>query len=420
MNIYKIFVAHSCILHKKLENTQNRPNNDKNTGSERIFNIYFKMQLWYNIFKVQNRGENMGCWGTGLHSNDIAEDILDMCKEIFPFVSVEEGIRMVLDEYKEIIDDTQDDDYANFWYVFADYLWKHGILTDEIKHRTLNLLENKAGMEIWYEDASQSDVKKRLAVLEKLEKQLKTQMPPQKIPKGRLSKPKFKAGDIIIFQAGPENDEYNPWLIDYRNATFMYSDPKIICCRGNLKKPLIANKKYMAILCVGSTKEQHTQYLPDLYDEKSEYAFYNYMSDKVPSVEDLQACGFLPCIRSVSEGESQKLVSYEWIYKFIFYTENFYPDAKKETTDLFVIHGTEEATRFHRLFDKKDYSKESTMVIGFTEAFERMWYERALFLNTEVQFDDLTDVNKQNPTTLIGKELRKALMREIEEDRDLE
>ncbi len=363
----------------------------------------------------------MGCWGTGLYSNDVAADILDMCREIFPFVTVEKGVKMVLEEYKEILGDSGDDDYANFWYVFSDYLWKHGILTDEIKSHTLKLLEEKAGMEIWYEDASNSDIKKRIAVLEKLKNQLKSPMPPPKIPKGRLSKPKFKAGDIIVFQAGPKGDEdHDPWSIDYRNATFMYKDPKIISCRGDLKNPLIANGKYMAILCIGSTKEQRTQYLPDLYDEKSEYAFYDYMGDKAPTAEELRSCGFLPLIRSVSEGGSQpfeqKLVRYEWIYKFIFYTENFLPDAKRETTDLFVIKGTKEAERFNRLFGEKDYSQENTMATWFTEAFDRMWEEKALFLNADVKFDDLTDENGKNPETLKDKELRLALKREIEED----
>ena len=366
----------------------------------------------------------MGCWGTGLYCNDIAEDVLDMCREIFPFLTVEEGIKMVIEEYKEILDDPEDEEYANFWYVFSDYLWKHGVLTDEIKNHTLKLLEQKAGMEIWYEDACKSDIKKRLAVLEKLENQLKSQMPQCKIPKGRLSKPKFKAGDIIVFKAGhQEDEEYNPWSIEYRGATFMYSDPRIIRCRGDFNKPLIANGKYMAILCIGSTKEQHTQYLPDLYDEKSEYAFYDYMSEKKPTFEDLRSCGFLPCISSVSEGGSQpseqKLVCYEWKYKFIFYTENFLPDAKKETTDLFVIKGTNEAERFHRVFDKKDYSQENTLKTWFTEAFNSMWEEKVLFLNAGVEFDNLTEENGKNPETLKDKELRLALKREVEEDERL-
>ena len=36
----------------------------------------------------------MGTWGTGIYSNDTAEDVRDICQEIFPFVSVEEGIRI--------------------------------------------------------------------------------------------------------------------------------------------------------------------------------------------------------------------------------------------------------------------------------------------------------------------------------------
>ena len=83
----------------------------------------------------------MGIWGTGIYSNDTAEDVRDICQEIFPFVSVEEGNRIIFQEFAELINSNlQDDDYASFWYALADWQWKHGILTEEIRIKAIGLL----------------------------------------------------------------------------------------------------------------------------------------------------------------------------------------------------------------------------------------------------------------------------------------
>ena len=39
---------------------------------------------------VNLKGEKMGTWGTGIYSNDIAEDVRDACKDIFALYDVAE------------------------------------------------------------------------------------------------------------------------------------------------------------------------------------------------------------------------------------------------------------------------------------------------------------------------------------------
>ena len=352
----------------------------------------------------------MGCWGTGLYSNDVAEDILDMCREIFPFLTVDEAIKMVLDEYKEILDDPEDDDYANFWYVFADYLWKHGVLTEEIKSHTLELLEKKAGMEIWYEDATKSDIKKRLAVLEKLQNQLLSEMPLPKIPKGRLSKPKFKPGDIVVFKTkSREALEYDWWTMDYADVTYIYSDQKISHSPRKLEKIIEAYDKYMAILCVGSTKEEHTQYLPDLYDEKSVYVYYDYMGDTEPTLEELSKCGFLPYTLGIwDETPQMNKIGNEWAYSFFLYTENFFAGEKKFVQEFWVHKQTKEHERYFELFNQKKYSNRTSLAINLREAYRMVWDSKAHMLSLGMGIDNLTDANAKNPELLQGEELEKS------------
>ena len=361
----------------------------------------------------------MGCWGTGLYSNDVAEDILDMCREIFPFLTVDEAIKMVLDEYKEILDDPEDDDYANFWYVFADYLWKHGVLTEEIKSHTLSLLEKKAGMEIWYEDATKSDIKKRLAVLEKLQNQLMSEMPPPKIPRGRLSKPKFKPGDILVFQVKPRKEmDEDWWTIENASLPYMYANPKISRIPITYNRTLEAYGKYMAILCIGSTKEQHTGYLPDLYDEKSTYVYYDYMGDTEPTLEDLSKCGFLPYTQGIWDDSAYggNKIGNEWVYSFMFYTENFLASDKKHLQNFTVHKQTNEQKRYLELFAKKNYSTDKYVALDMNGAFRMVWEEKTLMLSIGMELDNLTDEKTQNPILLKGEEYQKSFKRYWEEN----
>lgn len=54
----------------------------------------------------------MGAWGTGLYSNDIAEDIREDCRDVFSVKTPEEGLRILEEDYlKEI----QEDDYDFYW-----------------------------------------------------------------------------------------------------------------------------------------------------------------------------------------------------------------------------------------------------------------------------------------------------------------
>lgn len=115
----------------------------------------------------------MGTWGTGIYANDIAEDVKDLCEEIFPFVEVEAGNRIVFAEFKDIVTaPIQDGECAAFWFALADWQWKHGILTQTIHSQAMALLEQNAGLADWQNDGSSADIKRRKQVLERLKLQL--------------------------------------------------------------------------------------------------------------------------------------------------------------------------------------------------------------------------------------------------------
>ena len=347
----------------------------------------------------------MGTWGTGIYSNDIAEDIRDMCKDIFSFVDVKEGNSIILREYKEIIEsDIVDDEYASFWYALADWQWKHGILNDEIRAKTMELLENYAGISDWEESASKADVKKRIAVMDKLKIQLTSPMPPVKLTKGKLLKPKHRVGDVLIFQTCLSDEikfGYDWWEIKevYKRYIFkknMGSDNIDV-----LHPSFDAYNQYMAILCVGTEKKQHSPYLPNLYDEYSVYAYYDYISKDKPSLIDLQKCGFLPQIRMDMKDFNRHITEdIGWTYRFYLSLESFQLLKDSGIKYLEKIHTEEEIERFYSLINKKGYSSEIQDVFNVRDAFYDCWGEKMYMKQVGMKTDNLLNEDIINPEFL--------------------
>ena len=241
----------------------------------------------------------MGTWGTSIYSCDISEDVKDACNVIFAFFDVEEGNNRIFLTFKDIINqDFIDNEYASFWYALSDWQWKHGMLTESVKEKAISLLDNYAGIEEWNELDDFNDAKKRKLVLDKLKNQLQQPQLSLKRPRAKISKPKHKPGDIIVFKASNYN-EYEqsfPWKIESLSPPFFFKSSKFSNSQYKDISGFNASGKYMALLCIDSAKEIHSEYIDSIFDEHSLYVWYDYLSFKQPSIKDLSMCGFLPFI----------------------------------------------------------------------------------------------------------------------------
>lgn len=153
----------------------------------------------------------MGAWNTSISGNDLAEDLRVEYSAAFmrfePDAAVKKLDSYVLDTLK-----VNEDSWPDYVYSLAMFMWKHGILTEEIKHRALNLIENGAGLDL-YDDAATR--KKRIKVLNEFSCKICSSQPLRK--KIRLSwniKPVFQVGDVIAIQLSTKEDCYttNPLL----------------------------------------------------------------------------------------------------------------------------------------------------------------------------------------------------------------
>lgn len=92
----------------------------------------------------------MGAWGVAILSDDIAEDIKLMYKDLLANeYSNEDASRIVIEEYKNELDD---EETIVFWLVFASIQWKLGRLQENVKQEALQIIESGADLARWEEE----------------------------------------------------------------------------------------------------------------------------------------------------------------------------------------------------------------------------------------------------------------------------
>ena len=356
----------------------------------------------------------MGSWGTALYSNDTSSDVRDMCNEVYPLVGIEEGTKLILNEYADIIDGNMiDNDYADFWFALADWQWKHGILTDDIKNKAISLIEAHTGIDEW----EGSDIKKRLSVMDKLLNRLKTPQPEIKIPKAKIAKPKHKPGDIVIVRTGlKENDPENwIWNIEACTYNFIYSQEISDKICETLIPPYDAHDKYIAILCVGTEKTPHSQYVEGLYDEHSVYAFYDYIDEKKPTLDMLQTCGFLPKYYPYESETETTNETCSWCYKFQLLSYSFRVPKDGSEQLIEKAFSIEEVNRFYELFNRKNYLPDISWNMELYEAFGAFFEEKARLEKANIPYDNLLDPSASNPALRPRNEFSAIIKKQFEE-----
>ncbi|MBS9805680.1 hypothetical protein J4052_22215 [Bacillus toyonensis] len=140
----------------------------------------------------------MGVWGVAILSDDIAEDIKLLYKDLLANeYSNEDASRIVIEEYKNELDD---EETIVFWLVFASIQWKLGRLQENVKQEALQIIESGADLARWEEEPKLQ--KKREVVLNKLREQLHSPQPEaKKVPKRFIANTSLKAGDAVSYES---------------------------------------------------------------------------------------------------------------------------------------------------------------------------------------------------------------------------
>jgi hypothetical protein len=84
----------------------------------------------------------VGAWSASVNGNDTAQDLLPEYSAAFYKYPVEEALEK-LDAYvrAEGFDESDPEEWVNYYYSLADFLWKKGILPDRIRDRAVEMID---------------------------------------------------------------------------------------------------------------------------------------------------------------------------------------------------------------------------------------------------------------------------------------
>ena len=148
----------------------------------------------------------MGTWGTAIKSNDTSADIYADFFDLY-----NDGKEPT--EIKEKLISDNPNGTNDFWFALALALWETKSLPNDILEKVRKIIESKSDLKLWKElDASESDIKKRKAVLEKFLTKLESEKPKRKARKKKKTiEPIFEKGTCIVFKL--ENGNYGGAIV---------------------------------------------------------------------------------------------------------------------------------------------------------------------------------------------------------------
>lgn len=363
----------------------------------------------------------MGTWGPGIYSNDTAEDVRDLCYDLFPYLDRAESERILFEEFKDTLSrpDENDDDYASFWYGYAAWLWKYGMLTDTVRDKTLALLENYAGIALWEESASPSDVKKRRAALDKLREKLLSPQPPTKKPRAAIRRPKNKPGDILIVKTLAEgNDACGRWLRKPGCCTSLFCDgEKLHDLSAYTKEQEISidmRGNFFALLCTGTRTVPVNSHVRNVVHTDSVYAVYDYFSEEKPTLELLKSVGFLHTLKISAQQDKlcenpgdfpNRTCTYT---PTVAYQTEFYDLEFSDAESHELLRGTGEERRFAELMQRRG-APDGVFHCIFLYEVEAFLLEREQYRLLSVPMCTLIDDSIPLPTLPNAEQIQKQM-----------
>lgn len=184
----------------------------------------------------------MGTWGTAIKSNDTSADIYA------DFFDLYNDGKEPTEINKKLISDNPKGE-NDFWFALALALWETKSLPTDILEKVRKIIKSESDLKLWKElDASESDIRKRKAVLEKFLTKLESEKPKAKARKKKKTKdPIFEKGTCIVFKL--ENGNYGGAIVLSSDLETGYGYNLIVTTRLNqLSKPTLDDIENSEIL----------------------------------------------------------------------------------------------------------------------------------------------------------------------------
>lgn len=152
----------------------------------------------------------MGTWSASITGNDTALDMIEEYKVAFSYFDVSTGLQKLDQFVRSNFDESDEDEWCAYFYSLADFMWKNGILTDEIRDKALHMVDSDFGMETWREAGSEKQRRKELAKFR--EKITSPQCAPKKIKLSHIHPDDiFENGEVIAIQLNTIGKDFIPY-----------------------------------------------------------------------------------------------------------------------------------------------------------------------------------------------------------------
>ena len=151
----------------------------------------------------------MGAWSTSITGNDTASDLRMEYAAAFYKYDVEEALQKI-DSYvrSEMFDESDPEEWCDYFYSLAHFMWKKGILTDAVRDKAVEMIDSDFGLELWAESGEKT-LNSRKKKLEEFRTMLLSPQPAKKKIKPNVYTERiFEDGDIIAVQLQTANKPY--------------------------------------------------------------------------------------------------------------------------------------------------------------------------------------------------------------------
>lgn len=209
----------------------------------------------------------MGAWSTSITGNDTAQDLRSEYTAAFYKYDVPEALARI-DAYvrTNMFDESDPEEWCNYMYSLADFMWKKGILTESVRQQVIAMIEGDFGLELWAEAGQKTLDSRKKKLAEFQEKLLSPQPPKKKIKPNVYTERIFRDGDIVAVQLQTKGKPYTEG--DMRSMT---------------KEEFFAvDGKYVLMQLVRCRTDWSSSIVPEVKDHWAEFRLFDGIFDAVP------------------------------------------------------------------------------------------------------------------------------------------
>lgn len=214
----------------------------------------------------------MGTWNVSIAGNDTARDLNTEYSAAFFKYDVETALQKI-DQYvrANMFDESDAEEWCNYYYSLADFMWKKGILTDDVREKAIEMIDGGLGLELWAE-AGEKTLNARKNKLEEFKQKLLSPQPAKKRIKPNVNIEKiFQEGDIVAIQLQTSGKPYT------ENEMRPMSDEEFHALDG----------KYVLMQSLGCISSWSSSIVPEVKDYWAYFRLFDGIYDVVPSDIDL-------------------------------------------------------------------------------------------------------------------------------------